>query len=112
MIQVAFQEAQNRRALSFRLQGHAGQAPHGQDLVCAAASILAYTAAQVISDMYADSKLSLRPCIRLNRGDALVVVRPKEEFYDEALYALYLVQRGYYLLERNYPQYVKLRRTL
>lgn len=108
MIQVSFSEARDRNVLSLRLQGHAGQAPHGFDLVCAAASILTYTAAQVACDMFSDGKLASQPCLRLKKGDALVVVRPKAEFYDEALYALYIAQVGFFLLSRNYPQYVRL----
>ena len=108
MIQVTFEEDRENRVLVLRMRGHAGHAPEGQDVVCAAASVLAYTAAQVASDMFADGKLRRKPCLRLERGDAVVSLRPTEAFYDEALYALYVTQVGYYLLAKNYPTSVRL----
>lgn len=108
MIQVTFEEDRENRVLVLRMRGHAGHAPEGQDVVCAAASILAYTAAQIASDMFADGKLRRKPCIRLERGDAVVSLRPTEAYYDEALYALYVTQVGYYLLAKNYPTSVRL----
>ena len=35
----------NRRIRRFLVRGHAGYAPHGEDIVCAAASAIIYTAA-------------------------------------------------------------------
>lgn len=108
MIQVTFEEDRENRVLVLRMRGHAGHAPEGQDVVCAAASILAYTAAQLASDMFADGKLRRKPCLCLERGKAVVSLRPTEAFYDEALYALYVTQVGYYLLAKNYPTSVRL----
>jgi uncharacterized protein YsxB (DUF464 family) len=47
-----------RRGRPFRLEvrGHAGQAPHGQDLVCAAASALAETLALGLEAHHADGR--------------------------------------------------------
>ena len=39
-----------RRALTLELRGHAQSAPKGQDLVCAAASTLAFTAAEALQN--------------------------------------------------------------
>ena len=36
------------------VSGHAGAAPAGEDTVCAAASMLAYTVAQEVLEEYAD----------------------------------------------------------
>ena len=46
MIKVTFTESDNKPSL--RLEGHAGYAEHGKDIVCASASILAYTVAQYV----------------------------------------------------------------
>lgn len=108
MIQTVFEEQRDRRVILLRLRGHAGQAQSGSDVICAAASILAYTVAQTAAYLYADGKLRRRPYIRLEKGDAIVTVRPKEEFYDEALYAFFVAQVGYSLLAKNYPQAVTL----
>lgn len=108
MIHVTFEENREKKSIILRMKGHAGQAAAGKDIVCAAASILAYTVAQTVSYMFSDGKLRRKPCIRLSKGDALVTVRPRQEYYDEALYAFFVAQVGYSLLAKNYPQFVKL----
>lgn len=109
MIEVDFHEIPNRKAVSLRMTGHAGNAPQGQDTVCAAASILAYTAAQNAVCLYNEEKLDRAPAIRLEKGEAEVTVEPKEEFYDETLYGFWICQLGYILLSRGYPNCVTLK---
>lgn len=108
MIRASFEEKQDESVIRLRLQGHAGQAKDGCDVVCAAASILAYTAAQTALYLYADGKLRGKPEIRLEKGDSLISMRPKEEHYGEALYTFFVAQVGYSLLAKNYPQAVAL----
>lgn len=108
MIQVVFEENKEKKTIALRMEGHAGQAADGKDIICAAASILAYTAAQTVSYMFSDGKLRRKPCIRLAKGNVLISVRPRQEYYEEALYALFVTQVGYSLLAKNYPQFLKL----
>ena len=68
------------------VSGHAGSAPRGRDLVCAALSILAETAAA-------------QPGARTRRGEALVEI----EAAPEKLAAL---APGFRLLARDWPQFV------
>lgn len=91
-----------------RVRGHSNSDKHGKDLICASASILAYTAAQTFQCMFADGDLRSKPLIRLKEGDAVITVRPKQDRYTEALHVFFVVQMGYFLLSRNYPQYVEL----
>lgn len=91
-----------------RVSGHAGSADKGKDLVCASASILTYTAAQVLQCMFADGDLRCRPFLRLEPGDSKIIVKPKNGRYAEALHVFFVVQMGFYLLSSQYPQFVEL----
>lgn len=108
MIKVVFEENKKDKTLCLRMKGHAGQAAEGMDIVCAAASILAYTAAQTASYMLCGGKLRARPLLRLEKGNVCIRVCPGEEFYDEALHAMVVIQVGYSLLAKNYPQFLSL----
>lgn len=95
-------------SIMLQLQGHAGAAPKGKDLICAAASMLAYTLAQTMEFMQEEGGLQVKPTIRLEEGDVLILAKPKPDRYAEALHAFFVTQAGYHLLEHNYPQNVKL----
>jgi uncharacterized protein YsxB (DUF464 family) len=95
-------------SITLRLTGHAGMAEKGQDIVCASASILAYTVAQSLQFMYEEGELEEKPLIRLDSGDAVITAIPKYGFYKEALHTFFVAQVGYHLLAHNYPQYVEL----
>ena len=60
MIQIEIRLDQRGALLGFTVSGHAGSAPKGEDLVCAAVTVLFRTAARL---------LQLQPDIRI-RGDA------------------------------------------
>ena len=96
MIKVTFTEEGEK--LSLRLEGHAGYAEHGNDIVCASASILAYTLASFVRDVE-------NSIVDLTSGDTTIEC----ETSDEAVTNAYLhTKRGYQLLAFNYPQYVRL----
>ncbi|GAW93333.1 ribosomal-processing cysteine protease Prp [Calderihabitans maritimus] len=44
MIIIEFEENNKNQITSFRIKGHANYGPYGQDIVCAAVSVLAQTA--------------------------------------------------------------------
>ena len=69
------------------VRGHAGAGAKGRDLVCAALSILAETAAAL-------------PGAETSRGDGSCTVRAAPE-------ALAVLARGFRLLARDYPQFVR-----
>ena len=91
-----------------KLTGHAGQAEHGKDIVCAAASILAYTLAQTLQFQYEEGGLKKKPHLKLEPGDTVIVAKPKPEHYEEALHTFFVAQVGYSLLAKTYSQYVEL----
>ena len=44
-------------SIHMTLKGHAESAPYGADLICSAATMLAYTVAQAVQFMYENGKL-------------------------------------------------------
>lgn len=95
-------------SIHMSLKGHAGAAPIGEDLICAGATMMAYTVAQAVQFMHDAGKLKKRPKISLKDGNADIVVTPREEDYAEALHTFYVAQCGIHLLAHNYPEHVKL----
>jgi uncharacterized protein YsxB (DUF464 family) len=95
-------------SIHMTLKGHAASAPYGEDLICSAATMLAYTVAQAVQFMMEQGKLKKKPKISLKEGSATIVVTPREEDYAEALHTFWVAQCGIHLLAHNYPQNVKL----
>ena len=108
MVKAEFFTNKESGSITMKLTGHAGQAEVGKDIVCSAASILAYTVAQALQFMYEEGGLKKKPHIKLEPGDTIIVAKPKEETYAEALHTFFVAQVGYHLLAHNYPQYVEL----
>ena len=107
MIQVKFNRIEDK-SLLFKIDGHAGQDNSGHDIVCSAASILAYTLAQTMRYIDEQNGFEVTPVIKLNEGNAVVFVRPKEDYEGEVMQTFFTVEVGYSLLAQNYPQYVEL----
>ena len=110
MITVSFQSDEKSKSLSLTIKGHAGQADIGQDIICSSASILAYTAAQIVKSMADGGDLKGTPTISLENGDAEIACKCRTKaLYAEADYAFQVVLVGYSLLAHNYPQYVEIK---
>ena len=108
MVQVEFFTNKEAGSITMKLTGHAEQAKKGEDIVCAAASILAYTVAQTLQFMYEEGDLQKKPHMKLDEGDTIIVAKPTAESYAEALHTFFVAQVGYHLLASNYPKYVTL----
>lgn len=89
------------------MDGHAQAGEYGHDLVCASASILAYTLAQNLNMAYAQGLLKYKPDLKLNKdGKAVIHCRTKDDTYAEILHVFLVIQTGFQLLAHNYPNYV------
>lgn len=108
MIKASFTRTEDNTFL-FKIDGHAGQDDSGHDIVCSAASILAYTLAQTMRYIEEQDGLELNPVIHLNEGNATILIRPKEEYEGEVMQTFFAIEVGYSLLAQNYPQYVELK---
>ena len=108
MVRAEFFTNKESGSITLKLTGHAGQDEHGKDIVCAAASILAYTVAQALQFQYEEGGLKKKPHLKLEPGDTVIIAKPKPERYEEALHTFFVAQVGYSLLANTYPQYVEL----
>lgn len=108
MVKAEFFTNKESGSITLKLTGHAGAGEKGKDIVCAAASVLAYTVAQTLQFMYEEGNLQEKPRLKLEEGDTVIVAKPKPEYFNEALHTFYVAQVGYHLLSRSYPQYVSL----
>ena len=95
--------------IRLEINGHAGQAGHGHDVVCAAASMLAYTLAQTLDYLHRQGWLQAKPVVRLHSGMGLICCTPKKEYFEQCLMAFFEMEVGFSLLAKNYPEYVELR---
>ena len=106
MLKATFTE--RGKILSLRIDGHAGYAEVGKDIVCSSASILAYTVAQFVMEAENKGDLVSPAEIRLDSGDTVISCEPTEDAVS-ALQSVYsFAKMGYALLAHNYPQYVQL----
>lgn len=108
MLSVEFKADQ--KSISFSAKGHAGAGPKGYDLICASASMLAYTLAGVMQRMNEESSLHEKANMLLEEGNSHIKARPVEGRYNECMHAFYVIQTGYELLAKSYPKYVKLKK--
>ena len=108
MITVKIYASGGRGSLHLSLRGHAAAAPKGQDLVCAAATMLTLTAAEGARDLYRHGKLREKPKILLGSGRAEIALAPKAEDYAQAVHLLWSIRCGFSWLEKEYPQYVRM----
>ena len=108
MVKAEFFTNKESGSITMKLTGHAEQAKKGEDIVCAAASILAYTVAQALQFMYEEGDLQKKPHSKLEEGDTIIIAKPKKDSYEEALHTFFVAQVGYHLLSHTYPQYVSL----
>ena len=109
MIKVKYTYNQDKRECSLLVKGHAGQANIGEDIICASATILAYTIAQIVKAMDDNGELAEPPILELESGDATIVCRAKDDdLYAEMAQSFFTIKVGYLLLQHNYPQFVEI----
>ena len=109
MIKVKFEQQKEINTIIMKVAGHAGQDRKGHDIICSAASILAYTVAQYLNYVHKRGGLQKKPHIVLKDGDALIIAKPTDDFEAEVLNTFFVAEVGYSLLAHNYPQYVELK---
>lgn len=91
------------------INGHAGYAPEGQDIVCAAVSSLTYTLANAMMGLEQQG-LVTDLVIRMDNGSVDMFCKPKNESGQTALRTVFdTIMGGYELIARSYPQNVRAR---
>ena len=107
MVETEIFEDGAGRIISFRINGHAGYASSGEDIVCAAVSALAQTAVLGLS-----CYLAAKPLVVLRDGLLTCTLPPmltavEGEQAEVILRTMYL---GLTEIERNYQQYVQVKK--
>lgn len=87
--------------LMFKLDGHAGYAPMGQDIVCASASMLTATLFQRVLDLVDDADLG--DCEMEPGHASLDVVPASTSVAASCRHAFETVYAGFRLLAERYP---------
>ena len=106
MVVAKFTMDESKRQVSLHVKGHAMNALKGNDLICASASILAYTVAQNVQIAQERGMLKYSPTIKSKSGDFIITCRAiDDDAYSELLHTYLVVQTGYQVLAHNYPQY-------
>lgn len=108
MIKAEFHLDIKNRALTLKVTGHAGQAEEGKDIVCASASILAYTLAKNVEECGYSEFFEKEPTIMLEKGDAEITCNPKKDTMTTMLSLYGAFWEGYKILAQEYPQYVEI----
>lgn len=95
-----------------KIQGHAGYGlsnmlPEGNDIVCAAISILGQMAAQCIIELSEKNELGIK---ELNIEDALIDIKaiPKPAYQKELDMVIWTVKTGFELIAKAHPDYINL----
>lgn len=101
MIQAVYYRKYNRLTVT----GHAGAAEPGQDLICASASMLAYTLAANVANMAGAGQVR-QPIIKLDEGDAEISCNPRHNLKNSVTLVFDSVCIGFALLAKDYPEFV------
>lgn len=99
MIEIIY----HRRYHRVTVMGHAGTAPAGEDLVCAAVSGLCYTLAENVEQLHRLGKVR-NPVIRLESGDSEIACSPVHGYKNVVRIVLESVCLGFSLLAERYPE--------
>lgn len=98
MVRVVYDRDYHRVSLT----GHAQSDEKGKDLICASASILAYTLAGFVKKAEEES-LVWCSLIYLEEGDAIISCSPNAGQSDGITLVFDSICRGFELLARDYP---------
>ena len=91
--------------LHLRVEGHAGSAPAGEDLVCAAVSVLVWT---LLAEAEAEERFHMEAVT--DEENAVIDVRccPEGATVWACRYLFDIVMSGFALLAENYPEYIRI----
>lgn len=98
MTKISYDEANN----AMEIDGHAGAAAPGQDLVCAAATMLMRT----LEASVLDNKERVRPVVHHRDGYVRIQCNPVPRARGKTKEIFATIYRGYELLAIQYPEYV------
>ena len=92
--------------LRLTVEGHAGYAPAGEDLVCAAVSVLCWT---LISEAEAEERYHTETVADDKRAYIDVRCSPEGATAYACSYLFDIIVSGFALLAENYPEYISIK---
>nr|DAS52692.1 MAG TPA: YsxB-like protein [Caudoviricetes sp.] len=92
----------NGNRYSIKLNGHANYAPNGQDIVCAATSMITFMLLQMIDNMNARNEVSI-VTQKQEEGFVNIEVSVGKIYQDYFDTVLDVILTGYKLLSNKYP---------
>ena len=101
MIQAIYYRNYNRLTVT----GHANSAEPGHDLVCASASMLAYTLAANVANM-ADNGQVREPIITVVEGDTEISCKPRHNLKASVTLVFDSICAGFEMLAHDHPEYI------
>ena len=109
MTQIKIFENQEQMTLRLDVEGHAGYAPMGCDVVCASVSILTQTLGQVAFGL---RELGAEVAYQELEGAVHIMIRTDDtdegrELFESASCSLRTVETGYRMIAMQYPDHVK-----
>lgn len=102
MIQVTYYRSYNR----LTVEGHAHSGEPGKDLVCASASILAYTLAANVGNLAYLGHVRIESMV-LSPGKAEIAIKPRSGVSAIVGRIFESICVGFELLAKDYPQYIR-----
>lgn len=99
MIKAVYDRKENK----ITVEGHAYSGEPGQDLICAAASVLIYTIAASVNSMQQNGHVA-QAVVNLEKGNGTVGCEPLEQFKGAITLIFDSICAGYELLAVNYPE--------
>ncbi|WP_409228252.1 ribosomal-processing cysteine protease Prp [Gudongella sp. SC589] len=110
MIKVIIETDKTGNMVSFEMSGHAEYGPYGEDIVCAAASVLGYTALRAIVEVAGIDEASLDYKVDDNMG--YMKVNMDTEMGNGNLSDVQVILRTYEVgiksMIESYPKYITL----
>ena len=100
MIEITF----DPKNFELKVEGHAGQAEHGHDIVCSAVSILFYTLAEALTR--SEAMLKKHPIINIEDGNGYVKCRPIKEYEGNIARTYWTILVGIELLAEQYKEFI------
>lgn len=88
------------------IKGHAHSAELGRDLICAAASALAYTLAENVNALHL-SGAAKNTIVQMREGDAEICCDAHRKMRSVATLVYDTVCRGFEILQEHYPEHVR-----
>lgn len=110
MIKVIIETDRFGNILSYEMSGHAGYGLRGDDIVCAAASVLGYTALRSLVEVAGVSEESLD--YEVNHKDGYLRVNLESELHNDNSSDIQIILKTYNVgirsMIESYPKYITL----